>query len=338
MNIALVIRQALLEANVVRQDGTSGALFTLARMVNWANDCQRHMEAAWRKSGKDYNLVTRESDDGSFTFENETFANSSYQLLSTSRTYTLPPDLITLKRIRALTENYREYTFTPLDVNHPVFRDLENDDNTSGGSEVYWDVIGRRTLRLSHRMPATCEIELMYNARLPVLWVHPGRASNAAGVTLDSTAVTTAGGTVATFLTDRLTTPAEIIFASDAGTSHPIVLGQTAGVDFITGTRTGTGQARPIESFDTATTLTLEATWPYATDSSIGYLIASAPQYLEDHYHLMVAYLVQKIKATMGDARAEAASSGNLQKGMRDFDYDISKRADEAEFVEDWLG
>jgi hypothetical protein len=295
------------------------------------------MEAAWRKSGKDYNLVTRESDDGSFTFENETYNNSGYQLLVDTLSYTLPPDLITLKRIRTLTATYRDtVSFTPLDVSHPVWRAYEDTDVQGG--EIYWDITGRRTLRLSHSVPATLEIELMYNARLPVLWVHPGRASNVADVTLDSATVNTSGGTVTAFLTDRLSTPAEIIFASDAGSSHPIVMGQTAGVDFITGTRTGTGQARPIESFDDANTLTLEATWPYATDTSIGYLIASAPAYLEDHYHLMVAYLVQKIKAKMGDARAEGTARAGLQQGMRDFDYDISKRADEAEFVEDWLG
>jgi len=313
-------------------------------MVGWANDCQRLLEAEWRRSGKDYNLIRRQSDDSSFTFENETFAPSSFQLIAGSgssatvgRQFTLPPDLISLKRIRALSDNYRQTVFTPLDITHPTFRELEN-INDPGGSEIYWDVIGRRTLRLSHPIGATVEIELFYNARLPALYVHPGRASNVADVTLDSTTVNTSGGTVTAFITDRLSLPAEIIFASDAGSSHPIVMGQTAGVDFITAARTGTGQARPIESFDDSNTLTLEATWPYATDTSIGYLIASAPQYLEDHYHLMVAYLKAKIRGRMMDKQGAIAGMGEFKQGVKEFQYDIAKRADEAEFVEDWAG
>jgi len=344
MNIALVIRQALIEAGVVRQDGTSSGIFDLADMVTWANDCQRLMEAEWRRSGKDYNLIRRQSDDASFTFENETFAPSSFQLIAGSgdsptigRQFTLPPDLISLKRIRALSSNHRQVIFTPLDITHPTFRELEN-INDPGGSEIYWDVIGRRTLRLSHPIGATVEIELFYNARLPALYVHPGRATNVADVTIDSTTVNTSGGTVTAFLTDRLSLPAEIIFNSTGGDGHPIVMSQTSTDDFITGTRTGTGQARPIESFDDSNTLTLEATWPYATDTSIGYLIASAPQYLEDHYHLMVAYLKAKIRGRMMDKQGAAAGMGEFKQGVKEFQYDIAKRADDAEYVEDFAG
>src|SRR3990172_2532859 len=305
MKIAFVIRSALIDAGVVRQNGTSSGRFTQADMLAWSNDAQNLIEAAWRKSGKDYNLVTRESDDGSFTFENTTYNNSSYQLLSTTRTYTLPPDLITLKRIRAITSTYREYIFTPLDVNHPVFRSLEDADNP-GGSEIYLDVIGRRTLRISHPMPATCDIEIMYNARLPKLRIYTD-ATGAANIT---TAVAAQVLTTGAVVDEGLVTPSELILNTSGAAAPPVTMSQTSTDDFVqpAGVRGAAARHFPIESFDTNTGITLEAVFPLATDTSIGYLIASAPQYLEDHYHIVIKYLESKIKLEIGDKTCAQAA------------------------------
>src|SRR3990172_11433604 len=324
MKIAFVIRRALIDAGVVRQNGTSSGRFTQADMLAWANDAQNLIEAAWRKSGKDYNLVTRESDDGSFTFENTTYNNSSYQLLSTTRTYTLPPDLITLKRIRAITSTYREYIFTPLDVNHPVFRSLEDADNP-GGSEVYWDVIGRRTLRISHPMPATCDIEVMYNARLPKLYIYTVSGIQASW-TIDDATITIESG--ALFIDQRLTLPAEIIFNSALGDANPVTMSQTSTDDFVVpSARTGTNQGWPIDSFTDDVTLELAATMPLATETSIGWLVASAPQYLEDHSHLVIKYLVSKVKSEIGDTKGAQEAMAEFRAEMKAFDYDIARRA-----------
>ena len=335
MNIASVIRRALFDANVVRQNGTSSALLTLAELLSWAGDAQRLLEAEWRRSGKDYNLVTRESDDGSFTFEGETYNNSGYQLLSTTRTYTLPPDLISLKRIRAITAAYREYIFTPMDVNNPIFRGLENSDNP-GGSEIYWDVVGRRTLRLSHPMPATSEVELMYNARLPKLRIYTDATPGTCGVTLDSASVTS----MLALLSEGLTIPAELILNTSGANGSPVVVSQTSTDDFVqpAGLRGGSARHYPIESFDSATALTLEATYPFATDTSVGYLIASAPLYLEDHYHIVCLYLKAMIRDKVGDLKGHESAMRNFGKAIGNFQYDIAKRADEAEFAEDFVG
>ena len=336
MNIASVIRRALFDANVVRQNGTTSGLLTQNELLSWANDCQRILEAEWRKSGKDYNLTSRASDDADFTFEGETFDPSGFEHLATAvggRTATLPPDLITLKRIRGTTTAYRDYTYTPLDINHPVFRDLANSDNPTG-TEIYWDIIGRRTLRFSHPLPATGQLEIFYNARLPKLRIYTD-ATGAANFTNAVAAQVLTNGDV---INEGLTLPAEIILNSAGGAAAPVLVSQTSTDDFVlpAGTRTTGARHFQIESFDSATGITLEAVYPLPTDTSIGYLIASAPFYLEDHYRVVIDYIVKKILIKIGSKDAQAAEARYIA-GLRDFQYDTHKRADEAEFVEDYV-
>ena len=336
MNIASVIRRALFDANVVRQNGTTSGLLTQNELLSWANDCQRILEAEWRKSGKDYNLISRASDDADFTFEGETFDPSGFEHLATAvggRTATLPPDLVTLKRIRGTTTAYREYIYTPLDINHPIFRALADTDNPSG-SEIYWDVIGRRTLRFSHPLPATGQLEIFYNARLPKLRIYTD-ATGAANIT---TAVAAQVLTTGLIVADGIQLPAELILNSSGAATPPVIVSQTSTDDFVlpAGARTTGARHFPIESIDTDTGITLEAVFPLPTDTSIGYLVASAPFYLEDHYRVVIDYIVKKILIKIGSKDAQAAEA-RYMASLRDFQYDIHKRADEAEFVEDYV-
>jgi len=124
LNLAFVLRRALIDCNVVNTDSTSTTLVTQAMLVSWAQDAVRELEALWRESKEDQNLTIRTSTDGSFTFEGETYATSSFQLTNTGLTFTLPPDLVQIKRIRATTTTYRGTIFTAMDMSHPAFRVL----------------------------------------------------------------------------------------------------------------------------------------------------------------------------------------------------------------------
>jgi len=337
MNLAQVIRRALLQTSQVRQNGVSSALFTLAELVSAAQDCFNELTALLRASDADWNLTTRLSTDAAFTFEGETYTpTTSMALTATGRTYTLPPDFIHMKRIRCITESYRDVEFRHLDVDNPTFAALENDDTSVGPDLMYYDIIGRRTLRFASRPGTALDVEFLYEARYPFLYVYNGTAGNTAGVTVDSVAVTTAGGTPPTFLTERLSTPAQIMFNSTGGTGHPIVMSQTSTDDFVvTGKIFGTGQGRHIASFTAATTLDLEATWPLPTDTSIGWLICSAPEIMETHSQLFIKYLKYYIYDKEGSPKARDAGR-EYEMAKAQFKADFGKRSVDLEFAEDF--
>jgi len=337
MNLAQTIRRALLQTNQVRQNGTSSAIFSQNEMVSATQDCLNELAALAKAADADWNLITRLSTDSAFTFEGETYTpTTSMPTVATTRTYTLPPDFLRMKRIRCLTETYRDLVFTHMDVDNPLFAVLENDDNDNVPDWLYYDVIDRRTLRFASRPGAVLDLEFMYEARYPFLYIYNGQASNVATVTIDDETVSTSGGTASAFLTERLSTPAEIMFASDASGNHPIVMSQTSTDLFLApGRVTGVGQARQIASFTTATALEMSATWPFATDASIGYLICSAPELMETHPQLFIDYLRYYIYDRIGNKKAGEALS-KYEMGKRQFKSDIQVRATDLEFAEDF--
>ena len=225
MNLAVVIRRALIDCNVVKQNETTPAIITQPDLVSWAQDATREMEALWRKSKEDQNLIHRLSTDSSFTFEGETYAPSTFKMTTdaiTGRTYQMPPDLIQIKTIRVIEASFRHFVFTAMDIAHPVFRGYENVDNPAG-ADIFYDLIGRRELRLSHPLPGAAEIELGYLAQLPSLYIYSVGTANC---TLDSTDVTLS---TATLLTERLTLPAVIYFNRDGATDQPLIGSESTG-------------------------------------------------------------------------------------------------------------
>ena len=334
MNLSWVLRRALLDCNVVRQNNTTPAIITEQEMVSWAQDAVRMLEALWRKSKEDQNLVTRVSSDSAFTFDGETYDPDVFTLLTTTLDYVLPPDLIQIKQIRATTEQFKHYIYTPRDISDPVFRNLNQQWNLGTtnptGSELYYDLVGRRTLHFSHAMPATTDIELIYLARLPKVFTYVSPSTF--NMTNASASVTDTTGTL---LASGLTLPANLVLASDGGTTAPSIVTQTANAVVVL---PGGELEYPIESFDTATTLTLEAVFPGATDTAVAGMISSAPWMFEAHGHMVMRYVRHMIYSKLGNDKASANQFAIWMDGLKKFEYDIVGRSQGTVFVQDWEG
>lgn len=242
MNLAQVIRRALIDCRLVRQDGTSSALFTEAELVSVAQDCFNELNMILKQSDADWNLKTLDSrttgGSAAFTFEGETYTpTTSLRLATSTREYTLPPDFLRMKRIRAVSSDFQYIRFLHLDVDDPVFLGIESGvDLTTGTSTpdiFYYDIIGRRTLRFPNWPGREIDIEIMYEARQPTLFIYNGESSSVGSVTLDDATFATSAGTATRFLDSELSTPAHLFLESTGASTHPIVMGQTAGVDFI---------------------------------------------------------------------------------------------------------
>ena len=341
MNLAYALRRALRDCVLVRPNGTTPINITEQLMVSWAQDAIDQMTKLWHKSGADYNLTTRESTDAAFTFMGETYNPSSFQLTTTTLDYTLPPDFIKMKRIRATNSSFKNFVFTAMDIDHNVFRGLNQSfeaDANPGGQELYYDIIGRRTIHFSHAMPQASDIEIIYEARLPKLFIYGGRSSNTAALVNGDATVDTSGGTASEFLAEALSTPAHILFASDGDTVHPQIVTQTAGEITVEPGATGIGQGFPIDSFTTDTSLELTQTWPFASDANIGYLIASAPDFFLEHQELIIRYIRHLLYDAVGNAKASDRQLAFWDKGKTRFEYDIKRRVEELQMVEDWEG
>lgn len=341
MNLAYALRRALRDSVLVRPDGTTPINITETLMVSWAQDAIDQLTKLWHKSGADYNLTTRDSTDAAFTFMGETYSPSSFQLSTTTLDYELPPDFIKMKRIRATSSSFKNFVFTAMDIDHNVFRGLNQAfeaDANPGGQELYYDIIGRRTIHFSHTMPQISEIEIIYEARMPKLFIYGGRTGNTAAVDSTDATVTTAGGTPSEFTNEALSTPAHILFASDGGTVHPVIVTQTANTITVEPGATGIGQGFPIESFTDNTNLELEQIWPFATDASIGYLIASAPDFFLEHQELIIRYIRHMLYDAVSNTKASDRQLGLWEAGKTRFEYDIKRRVEELQMVEDWEG
>ncbi len=333
MNLAWVLRRALIDCNVVKQNNTTPAIITQADLVSWAQDAVRELEALWRKSDGDFNTRVMNSADSTAIILGENYDPTDFAIVTTTLDYTLPPDLVTIKRIRVTDTAYKHYIFTPMDLNNSVFRNLNQQWTSTTnptGSEIYYDIIDRRTLHLSHTLPATAQIEIVYNARLPLLYVYD--TPTTANMTNASTAVVIASGEL---VNERISLPASLLLASDGGTVEPVIVTQTASAVVVL---PGGELEYPIESITDDTNLVLEAVYPGVTDTAIAGLISNSGDFWDDHYALVIRYVRHMVYGRLGNAKASLEQLGHWQMGKRTFEYDIAKRVTGIEFVEDWEG
>lgn len=350
MNLAQVIRRALLQCNVVKQDGTTPAIILEAELVAAAQECMDELFQIMKQADADWGLRTVDSrttgGTAAFTFEGETYTpTSSLRTAVSTREYTLPPDFLRMKRIVCVTNGFQYIRFDHLSVADPVFTGIETGLDIAVGVSTpdifYYDVIGRRTLHFANWPGQILDLEIMYEARQPTLWIYNGEATSVAGVTLDDATVATSAGTATRFLDSGLSTPCALFLTSDGASGHPIVMGTTAGVDFVSPLprrvgAIGLGGPFPVASFTTDIELELTRTYPFATDASIGYMLCSAPEVMETHSALFVQWLRAYIYSKVGNDRGVKEALGRYENAKNQFRTDIQVRSTGPEFVEDF--
>ena len=102
VNVAKIIRRALLDANVVRVDGTTPRILAQPDLLSWVEEGTDILEKALRNARVDYMIVIRDSTDATFIWDGIQYnIANELNVVNSTTVYTLPPDCLRLRRIRA---------------------------------------------------------------------------------------------------------------------------------------------------------------------------------------------------------------------------------------------
>jgi len=327
VNVAAILRQALFDADAVAIDGTTHRFVTQPELLVWAQEGHTLMLNRLRQAHQDFGLTIRSSTDADMRWNGITYDPSSFGLTTTARTYTLPPDLIELRQIRAITSGEEERLFVFRDLAHPSAASLaRSESSTTTAGTIYCDVIGERTLRLALPPDTAMDIELSYVARPSKLAIY---STGTVSTTQNSATVT--GASTPAWVINELTPPLDLIISTDG--NAPVIVGQTAGVVFVD----PSVLHLPVTSIDSATTLTLAGPYLPAAVSTKGYLLASVPSIPEDFQWLLVRYVTAMIRWKASGSPTPDLSDFQVKLG--DLSVSTSERQTaDPEFVEDYFG
>lgn len=326
MNIAQILRMALFDADAVNSDGTTHRFVTEPELLVWAQEGHDYALAKLRQAQQDYGLTIRASTDADLRYQGVTYDCSSFGLTTSARTYTLPPDLVSLRRIRALTTGEEYRTFEHKDMADPVFVELSRvESSATEAGRLYWDVIGERTLIFPQPPDVALDIEISYIALPPMLRLY---STGTVSTTQNSTAVT--GASTPNWVIQELTTPMELMTAT--GAVAPKIVTQTS----TDPTVDPSALYSPVASIDTNTTMTLMGAWLPTAISTKAYLLASVPSLPRAWHWVLVRWVSMMIRWK---------ASGSVPSERPDFEAisntamipDVSQRQTaDAETVEDF--
>lgn len=337
MNVALIIRRALLDANVVKTDSTSTPILTQNEMLSWVEDGTTLVEEALRNARVDYAVKFITSDGTNFIWDGQLFTVSGLQISSATLTYTLPPDLLRLKRFRITSTSQTDLRLRHMDMSDDLFIDTEAQVDATGSGpqrwEILWDIFGDRYIRIPNAPETAIETELVYVARSRKPYIETGGTDVA--VTLGDATVT---GNATTWLANERYYPAEIMFESSGGTSSPVTLTQTSTDDIITPQTRAWPLAENVPGTPIASETTFELATVYtpATDANIGYMLASVPLVPVEHHKMIVEYVVYRIQKKLGSMQSQQ-SFMDFKDKLDSFRQDITPRQDaDFEYVDDF--
>lgn len=315
MNIAQILRLALLNAEAVNIDGTTHRFVTEAELLAWAQTGHNKLLAKLRQTHEDYGLVFRNSTDSAFRWNGITYAPSSFALTTSARTYTLPPDLVTLRRIRVITSGEEGRTFQHKDLATPEALELARVESTeTEEGTILWDVVGERTLLLMRPPDVALDLEIGYIARPTLLRLY---STGTVSTTQNDDGVT--GASSPNWVINELTAPLELMIAT--GSTAPKIVTQTASDPVVD----PSALYSPVLSIDSDTALTLAGNWLPASVSTKAYLLASVPSVPPDWHWLLVRWVTAMIRwKASGSQAAEYPDCEMLIRG--DMIPDVSQR------------
>lgn len=325
MNIAQILRQALFDADAVNADGTTHRFVTEPELLTWAQEGHERLLNYLRGVRDDYGLVTRQSTDADLRWNGITYDCSNFGLTTTARTYTLPPDLIELRQIRALTSGYEGRLFEHKDLSDPtVVAQARSASDTTESGTLYWDIVGERTLRLALPPDVALDTEISYIARPAKLRLY---STGTVSTTQNLAAVT--GASSPNWVINELSTPLELMIAS--GAVSPKIVTQTASDPVVD----PSALYSPVASIDTDTTLTLLGPYLPTGVSTKAYLLASVPSLPFDHHWLLVRYVTAMIRWKASGA--PTADLPDFQALIREMTTDVAVRQSaDPQYVEDY--
>jgi hypothetical protein len=137
----------------------------LNRFINRAKD---RVWTEVRKLKEDYFLITRSSTDGSIVIFGNLYDCASFQISAAGTlSYTLPPDLASIKLIECITSNYEYVTFEYRDMAHPDFKSARKMTSQFTPEIFLFDVVGERTLMLAQKSDTALDLRISYIPIVP---------------------------------------------------------------------------------------------------------------------------------------------------------------------------
>ena len=327
INCAQAIRRGLFDANLVKQDLTTSPGLVQSELLAWADEAKDKIEKVLRTNDQDYNLVIRNSTDGDLRWEGMNYDPSDFGLTTTARSYTLPPDMLLLRRIRCITDGEESRQFRHVDLSHPDFVSGEQvaSTNTTSG-EIMWAIVGERTLRVHTPPDVALDLELAYVPRSRKLQLY---VTGTITVTQDTAAVT---GASSLWVDDNVNAFAELIGGVSATGTPPRVVSQTSTDPFVDPSRF----YNAVSAISSDTALTLIGNWLTSTlAAGTGYMIASRFPFPVEHSHMVSDWVAYRALKKFRSAD-QSAFKESFDEGLRAVVPDTAERQTaDPTFVED---
>lgn len=326
MNCAQMIRLALFQADAVNDDSTTDPLFTQVELLTWLNDAKEKAEAQLRKAKEDFGLIFLDSEDSTYTWRQITFAPSTLKLTTTSKYVTLPPDLLTLKRIRCITSGYETIIFKEADMSTDEGKQAAALGLTSTKEDtILYDIVGENTLYLPYPPGVSIDIELAYIARSRPLQIY----TTGTITTVNASASVSGGSTL--WVSNDLTNNLELIVSADA--TAPKIVSQTTGGTWVDPSL----QYYPVDSVDSDGGLTLSRAWSLTGVAGYGYMLATVPLVPIEHQMQMVDALVARMKLKAENKASETYLALEKDSAKR-MSQDVTERQmDTVRTVEEYI-
>lgn len=243
----------------------------------YINNAIKQVYRAIKRAQVDYFTRILRTTDSALLLMGRTFTPSTLALVSGTGNYTLPPDFVAMKLITDLSSD--PLRFSACDITTERFRVSMNENAIANSRELYYDIIGLKTLVIRPIPVDSRDLEFIYQKALPSLTEYS---------TGDVTVATNGGNTVTfsgTALSNFVAAGDEIIIGSSASVAPT----PDPSIDYPV-----------IRTVVSATEITLDAPYTGATISSATkYRIASVPEF-PPPYHDVVVHLAVKLAAMQG--------------------------------------
>lgn len=269
MNLAQIrtaVRDIISAGAGMNTDIAPDVFWSNAEIDSYINMGQEELYKAIRRARSDYFTRILRSTDAPLLILGQLFDPSTLRWVADQGNYTLPPDFVRMKLMTDLSSE--RVRFMASDIAKNEFKVLMNQEGGSTAREYLYDILGIRTLMFRPRPAEVRDLEYIYEKRLVRL------RDRTVGTVSVLNGNTTATFSVSTDIQNRVVVGSELII----GTSSLLP------------TADPTDTYPVIKSINSATQVTLEATYKDPDASNVMFIISPVSEVPEHHHYLLVAF------------------------------------------------
>lgn len=143
-------------------DEPSASFWSESQLTSYIN---RAKDRVWQEVNKlrdDYFALDRTSLDGTVTIFGASYATSSFAIVAGTRTYSLPPDMNTIRLIECITSTYEDVSFAYRGLDHPDMIAARAIVDRMPPTCFYFHVLSERTLTIAPLSDTALDLRLIY--------------------------------------------------------------------------------------------------------------------------------------------------------------------------------